>query len=130
MIISMDVILNPKPGRNHFMPDALSRREELIIHRLLMLVEKDLTEMNDGRETMKHDEDAVINNQFFDERGSKKNLPGGRRMKNLRQKNELHYFKETRLYMLAGELRKILLHEFYDMPLAGYKGIRATMAKL
>ena len=70
---------------------------------------------------MKHDDDIVMNNRCFDERGSKKNPPGGRRMKNLRRKNGLHYFKQMRLYVAAGILRKMLFHEFYDTPLAGYK---------
>ena len=77
---------------------------------------------------MKHDEEVIINNRFFDERGSKKNVPGGRRIKNLRRKNGLHYFKQIRFYVPDGELRKRILHEFYDTPLAGHKGVRATMA--
>lgn len=72
---------------------------------------------------MKHDEDAVTNNRFFDERGSKKNSPGCRRIKNLRRKNGLHYFKQTRLYVPAGELRKRLFIEFHGISLAGHKGI-------
>ena len=84
-------------------------------------MEKDF--LDDGREIMKHDEDAVTNNRFFDERGSKKNSPGCRRMKNLRRKNGLHYFKQTRLYVPAGELRKRLFIEFHGISLAGHKGI-------
>lgn len=79
---------------------------------------------------MKQDEDAIMNNRFFDARGSKKNNPGCRRMKMLRRKNGLHYFKQTRLYLPEAELRKRLLHEFHDTPLAGHKGVRATMAEL
>ena len=65
------------------MSDALSRRKELIIPRLLVLVEEDLVEvkkyfLDDVREVIKLDEDAMTNNQFFDERGSKKNPPEGR----------------------------------------------------
>ena len=65
------------------MPDALSRREELFTPRLLVLVDKDLDEveknfLDDVREAMKHDEDADINNCFYDERRSNKNPPGGR----------------------------------------------------
>ena len=51
-------------------------------------------------------------------------------MKNLRRKNGLHYFNQTRLYVPAGELRKRLFHEFHNTPLAGHKGVRATMAEL
>ena len=91
-------------------------------------MEKDF--LDDGREIMKHDEDAVTNNRFFDERGSKKNSPGCRRMKNLRRKNGLHYFKQTRLYVPAGELRKRLFLEFHGISLAGHKGFRAMMAEL
>jgi hypothetical protein len=76
-IISMDVELIHKSGRDILMPDALSRREELLTPRLLVLVNDDLDEveknfLDDVREAMKHDEDAVTNNRFFDERGSKK----------------------------------------------------------
>ena len=79
---------------------------------------------------MKHDEDTVTNNKFFDERDSKKNMPECRRMRNLRRKNMLHNFKQTRLYVPEGELRKRLLHEFHDMPLAGHNVVCATMAEL
>lgn len=125
----MDVELIHNPGRDNLAPDALSHREELLIPRLLVLVEEDLG----VREAMKHDDEdldevVIINNRFFDERVLKKNVPGGRRMKNLRRKNGLHYFKQIRLYVPEGELRKRILHEFYDTPLAGYKGVRATMA--
>lgn len=51
-------------------------------------------------------------------------------MKNLRRKNGLHYFKQTRLYVPTGELRKRLLHEFHDTLLAGHKGVRAMMDEL
>ena len=82
------------------MPDALSHREELLTLRLLVLVEKDLDEvekdfLDDVREAMKHDEDANINNHFYDERRSNKNSPGGRRMKNLRLKNGLQVQAHT-----------------------------------
>lgn len=134
-IISMDVELIHKPGRDNLVPDALSRREELLTSRLLMLAEEDIDEVekefrDDIREAMKHDEDAVTNNKFFDAKGTSKNQPGGRRMRNLKRKNGLHYFKQTRLYVPDGELRKRLLHEFHDTPLAGHKGVRATMAEL
>jgi len=131
----MDVELIHKPGRDNLVPDALSRREELITLRILTLIEDELDEverdfLNDMWEVMKQDEDAMTNDRFFDERGSKKNSPGGRHMKNLRRKNSLHYFKQIWLYIPEGELRKRLLHEIYDTPLAGHKGVRATMAEL
>ena len=133
-IISMDVELIHKPGRDNLVPDALSRREELLTSRLLMLAEEDIDEVerefrDEIREAMKHNEDAVTNNKFFDAKGTNKNLPGGRRMRNLKRKNGLHYFKQIRLYVPEGELRKRLLHEFHDTPLAGHKGVRATMAE-
>jgi len=73
----MDVELIHKPVRDNLVPNALSRREELLTSQLLVLVEKDLDEvenefLDDVREVMKHDEDAVTNNRFFDERRSKK----------------------------------------------------------
>jgi hypothetical protein len=134
-IISMNVELIHKPGQDNLVSDALSRREELITPRLLMLIEDEFDEverdfLDDVREAIKQDEDAVMNNRFFDERGLKKNPPGGRRMQNLRRKNDLHYFKKTRFYILKENLRKRLFHEFHDTPLAGHKGVRATMAEL
>ncbi len=71
------------------MPDLLSCREKLIN------VDKDF--MDDVREVLKHDEDAVTNNCFFDDEGSKKNP--ARCMKNLQRKNDLDYFTYTRLYI-------------------------------
>lgn len=55
------------------MPNVQSRREELITHRLLMLVEDDLDDvindfLDDVKKTMKHDEDAVMNNRLFTKR--------------------------------------------------------------
>lgn len=131
----MDVELIHKPGRDNLVPDALSRREEFITPRLLMLVEDDFDDVekyffDDVRKAMKHDEDAVTNNHFFNKRGSKKDPQGGRRIKTLRRKNGLQYFKQTQLYIPAGNLRKMLFQEFHDTPLAGYKGVRATMVEL
>ena len=101
----MDVELIHKPGRVNIVPDALSRWEELITPRILMLVNDELDEveidfLDDVRETTKQDEDAITHNCFFDVRGSKKNPPGGRRMKNLRRKNDIRYSKQTQLYIL------------------------------
>ena len=134
-IILIDVELIHKPGRDNFVPDALSCREKLITPQVLILVEDELDELekdflDDVRKTMKQYENAITNNRFFNERGSKKNPPGGRCMKNLRRKNGLHSFKQTRLYIPEREFRKRLLHEFYDTPLVGHKGVRATMAEL
>ena len=80
-IISIDVELIHKPGRDNLVLDALSRREELLTPRILMLVEDDLVEvekdfLDDVQKAMKQDDDAITNNRFFDERGSKKNPPG------------------------------------------------------
>src|ERR1700738_2297115 len=63
-IISMDVELIHKPGRNTIVSDALSRRKELITSRLLMLVEEDLDAeernfLKDIRTAMKHDENTL-----------------------------------------------------------------------
>lgn len=57
------------------MLDALSRKEELITLRLLMLIEEHLDEMgkdlfDDVMEGMKHDEDAIMKDRFFDKQGS------------------------------------------------------------
>lgn len=41
-IISMNVELIHKPWRDNLVPDALSCREELITHRLIMLVKEDI----------------------------------------------------------------------------------------
>lgn len=66
-IISMDVDLIHKPGRDNLVPDALSRREELITPCLLTIVEEDLEEvehdfLQDVREAMKTNADAILNN--------------------------------------------------------------------
>ena len=79
----MDFELIHKPGRDNLVLNELSRRKELLSPRLLMLVEEDLDEverdlLDDVREAMKQDKDAIMNNRFFDERGSKKNMSGGR----------------------------------------------------
>jgi hypothetical protein len=53
--------------------DALSRQEELITLRLLMLIEDEFDEverdfLDDVRKTMKQNENTVMNNRFFNER--------------------------------------------------------------
>ena len=93
----MDVELIHKSGRDNLVSDTLSCQEELITPRIFMLVEDGLDEveknfLDDVRETMKQDEDAVTTNCFFDERGSKKNPPKGRRMRKLRRNNGFHNF--------------------------------------
>ena len=122
----MDVELIHKPGRDNLVSDALSRREEFITPRILMLVEDELDDvekkfLDDVREAMKQDEDAITNNRFFDARGSKKNPPGGRRIKNLRRKNDLHYFKQTRLYIPEVELKNAC---FMNSTTRRWRGIR------
>ena len=72
-IISMDVELIYKPGRDNLVLDVLSTREELITPQLLAIVEEELDEveqdfLHDVREAMKIDMDAIYNNQFFDAR--------------------------------------------------------------
>ena len=140
-IISMDVELIHKPRRDNFMPDALSRREELLTLWLLVLVEEELDEverdfLQDVREAKKGDVEAIFNNQLFDARipqtkGTKiASPPRGRRTKNLKRKFGLHYFKQTRLYIPEGELRKRLLHDYHDTPLASHKGVKAIQAEL
>lgn len=48
----------------------------------------------------------------------------------LKRKNGLHYFKQNCLYIPEGYLRKRLLHDYHDTPLAGHKGASATQAEL
>lgn len=76
-ILYIDVRLIHKPEHHTLLPDILSRREELIIYPLLVLVEHDLDIakndiLNNMRNAMKHYE--VKNNRFLDKRGSKKKI--------------------------------------------------------
>ena len=82
-----------KPGWDNLVPDALSRRVELITPLIFKLVKDELNEvdkdfLDDVRETMKQDEDEIMNNRFFDERCSKKTPSGNR--------SGLHYFKQMK----------------------------------
>lgn len=45
-IMSIYVKLIHKPKRDNLVPDALSRREALITHRLLLLIDEDFNEVN------------------------------------------------------------------------------------
>lgn len=70
--------LRDSQGQINLVSDALIRKEELITFRLLMLVKEKINEvgknfLNNARKTMKHDEGAVMKNQFFHSRNSKKN---------------------------------------------------------
>ena len=63
----MDVELIHKPRRDNLVPNALSRREELITPQLLAIMEEELDEveedfLQDVKEAMKVDEDAIYNN--------------------------------------------------------------------
>lgn len=58
----------------NLMLDALSRREKLNTLRLLMLIEEHLDEVEkdlfgDVMEGMKHDEDAIMKDRFFNKQG-------------------------------------------------------------
>jgi hypothetical protein len=86
-------------------------------------------------EAMKIDADAIENNAYFD--SCKKThgkftsqKKGGRQIQNLRRKDGLHYFKQTRLYLPEDDLQKKILHNFHDTPFAGHKEVKGTMAKL
>jgi hypothetical protein len=139
-IVSMDVELIHKLGKDNVVADALSRREELItpVLRLIIAngwkpVEKDF--LDEVLEAMKTDADAIDNNAYFDSRKKKggkfiTTRQGGRRIQNLKRKDGLHYFKQNRLYIPEGDLRKRLLYNFHDTPLAGHKGVKATLAEL
>lgn len=75
----MDFELIHKPGRDNLVSDVLSRIYELISSRLFMLVKDNLDEvekdfLNNVIEAMKHDENAMTNNRFFNERDLKKIL--------------------------------------------------------
>lgn len=75
----MDFELIHKPGRDNLVSDVLSRIYELISPRLFMLVKDNLDEvekdfLNNVTEAMKHDENAMTNNRFFNERDLKKIL--------------------------------------------------------
>lgn len=90
-------------------------------------VEKNV--LDDIKELIKHHENTVTNNQFFDEWGSKKNPPRGRCMKNLRRNNGLYYFKQMQLYIHVEELKERLFCEFYYTPLPRHKEVCAMMAE-
>lgn len=127
--------LRDSQGQINLVSDALIRKEELITFRLLMLVKEKINEvgknfLNNARKTMKHDEGAVMKNQFFHSRNSKKNPLWGRKIKNLKRKTGLHCFKQTRLYIIEEELRKQLVHAFHDTPLGRHKKVCVMMAEL
>lgn len=64
-----------------------------------MLIEEGLNELknnflDDVRKTINQDKDSIMNNLIFDEQYSKRNLLGGKHIKNLRRRNLLYYFKK------------------------------------
>lgn len=133
-IISMDVELIHKPRRDNSVPNALSRREELMTPRIVALVGEEFDEvkrsfLHEVQEAMKNDEDAIFNNEIFD---AKKGVSArsGQRICNLRRKNGLHYFIQGQLYVLAGELWKKLLKYYHNIPLARYEGVKAIQTEL
>ena len=80
---------------------------------------------------MKGDTDAITYNHLLD---GKKDLVKdpvvSKRIHQVKRRNGLHYYKQTRLYIPDGTLRKELLHDYHDTPLAGHKGVVPTLAAL
>ena len=110
------------------MPNVQSRREELITHRLLMLVEDDLDDvindfLNNVKKTLKHDEDAVTNNRLFTKRCWGKNPIGRSAMKNLRRDHKLHYLKPTGIYIFR-------LYKWTAFVLCSNQGMTEEVAQL
>ena len=93
---------NPQSVRDNLVPDALSHWEELLIPRLQVLVKEDLGEvkkdfLNDVQEAMKHDDEVIINNRFFDEQGSKKKRAGRPANKKLKAEKRPSLFQTNKV---------------------------------
>ncbi|KAL3688559.1 hypothetical protein R1sor_014868 [Riccia sorocarpa] len=120
----MDVEFIHKPGRDNVVPDALSRKEEYMssstqVLRLMYQGETDL--------------ERKIREGYMSDPTAREYL------EKLRQGNKVAHFcldigllkfKQSRIYVAMGKMRARLLKESHDLPLAGHKGAKSTLARV
>ena len=114
VLLCFNVDLIHKPGQDNVVPDALSRLQELRI-----IFTSDLSLMRKIREGYQDDE------------GSKKThakLRLDKKLEHFRLEQGVVWFKQKRMLVPKGKLRLALLKECHDDPVAGYHGVKPTLA--
>ncbi|KAL3686374.1 hypothetical protein R1sor_008948 [Riccia sorocarpa] len=120
----MDVDLIHKPGRENVVPDVLSRKEEYMPSSTQVL-----KAMYQGESVL----ERKIREGYMRDLTAKEYLDKikrGGKVPYITFRDGLLRFKQSRIYVGHGKLRVMLLKEAHDVPLAGHKEAKGTLAKL
>jgi len=120
VIAFMNVNLIHKPGRENLVLDTLSRREDLMTILTMTLTQDNYEFEKQVKEAYKNDEKAIELNKMFDyKRVPKKGLSSKfSKLKVVKRVKGLFYYKQTRIYLPKGQLRKTIMREFHDTRVA------------
>ena len=116
MLACFNVDLIYKPGRDNVVPDALSRRHELLS---IFIGESSLM--------------RKIRKGYQDDGESKRTLDTLRLDKKLEHfwlEQGVFWFKQKHMLVSKGTLRLVLLKEYHDGPVVGHRGVKLTLAEL
>jgi hypothetical protein len=134
VIVGSNVVLIHKLGRDNVVPDALSRKEGYLDLNMMVVVlsQEDASFEKEVKEAYKTDGEAKELNKMFNFKPvPKKGLSSKlSKLKVVKKVNGLIYYKQSCLYLLEGKLRRKLMREYYDSPLAGHRNDKVTTSEL
>jgi hypothetical protein len=134
VIVGSNVVLIHKPGRNNVVPDALSRKEEYLDLNMMVVVlsQEDTPFEKEVKETYKTDGEVKELDKMFNFKPvPKKGLSNKfSKLKVVKKVNGLIYYKQSRLYLPEGKLRKEMMREYHDSPLVGHRNHKVTTSEL
>jgi hypothetical protein len=127
-------VLIHKPGRDNVVPDALSRKEEYLDLNMMVMAlsQEDTPFEKEVKETYKTDGEAKELDKMFNfkpvpKKGLSSKFP---KLKVVKKVNGLIYYKQNRLYLPKGKLRREMMREYHDSPLAGHRNEKVTTSEL
>jgi hypothetical protein len=133
-IVGSNVVLIHKLGCDNVVPDALSRKEEYLdLNMMVMVLSQDDTPFEkEVKEAYKTDGEAKELNKMFNFKPVLKKGLGNKfpKLKVVKKVNGLIYYKQSRLYLPEGKLRKEMMREYHDSPLAGHRNDKVTTSEL
>jgi hypothetical protein len=128
VIVGSNVVLIHKPGRDNVVPDALSRKEEYLdLNMMVMVLSQDDTPFEkEVKEAYKTDGEAKEVNKMFNfkpvpKKGLSSKFP---KLKVVKKVTGLIYYKQSRLYLPEGKLRREMMREYHDVTTHHWQGIR------
>jgi antitoxin component YwqK of YwqJK toxin-antitoxin module len=134
VIVGSNVVLIHKLGRDNVVPDALSRKEEYLDLNMMVVVlsQEDTPFEKEVKETYKTDGEAkelkkMLNFKLVPKKVLSSKFP---KLKVVKKVNGLIYYKKSRLYLPEGKLKREMMREYYDSPLAGHRNDKVTTSEL